>query len=125
MRHNEIDKKIKGDRLRIALVESEEGGLFLKIALADWGGTERSFFTATPFLVVNRAKDGSQIPALSVELSIECGSEPVTLPEHVRSEYCVFDVRNVWEELGQTPMDDITRAELVPILERQITWRER
>lgn len=125
MIYKELEKKILGDRLRIALVVSEEGGLFLKISLVHYSGNEVSYITATPFLVIRKDTDGNNIPALAVELASMCDSREIRLPENIRSEYAVFDVAGAWKLVDMKPLDDITDTELHAILERQIAWRER
>ena len=47
-----IEHLIKGYTLRLSIVNTEEHGTMLKVALMYWGGFEIAFFTNSNYLVI-------------------------------------------------------------------------
>jgi hypothetical protein len=65
---------ISGDRLRVAIVDTDNG-IMLKVALMDWGGFEVAYFTKTRYLAVHRTICGKDLAKLCVELRSYYGDE--------------------------------------------------
>lgn len=104
---------IMGDRLRVAIVDTDNG-IMLKVALMDWGGFEVAYFTKTRYLAVHRTICGKDLSRLCVELRCYYGDETdltSTYTKGVFADYGVFDVSKVWEELGYTPTEELSLSE--------------
>ena len=104
---------IMGDRLRVAIVNTDNG-IMLKIALIDWGGFEVAYFTKTRYLAVHRTICGKDLSRLCVELRCYYGDETdltSTYTKGVFADYGLFDVSKVWEELGYIPTEKLSLSE--------------
>lgn len=102
-----------GDRLRVAIVDTDNG-IMLKVALMDWGGFEVAYFTKTRYIAVHRTICGKDLSRLCVELRCYYGDETdltSTYTKGVFADYGLFDVSKVWEELGYTPTEELSLSE--------------
>ena len=109
---------IMGDRLRVAIVDTDNG-IMLKVALMDWGGFEVAYFTKTRYLAVHRTICGKDLARLCVELRSYYGDECDLTSRYTKgvfADYGLFDVSKVWEELGYSPTENITLTEMCDIL---------
>jgi hypothetical protein len=105
---------IMGDRLRVAIVNTDNG-IMLKIALIDWGGFEVAYFTKTRYLAVHRTICSKDLARLCVELRCYYGDETdltSTYTKGVFADYGLFDVSKVWEELGYDPTEKVSFSEI-------------
>ena len=112
---------IMGDRLRVAIVNTDNG-IMLKIALIDWGGFEVAYFTKTRYLAVHRTICGKDLSRLCVELRCYYGDSAdltSTYTKGVFADYGLFDVSKVWEELGYTPTENATFTDICETLMEQ------
>ena len=109
---------IMGDRLRVAIVNTDNG-IMLKIALIDWGGFEVAYFTKTRYLAVHRTICGKDLSRLCVELRsyYGAGADLTSIyTKGVFADYGLFDVSKVWEELGYTPTENATFTDICETL---------
>ena len=105
---------IMGDRLRVAIVDTDNG-IMLKVALMDWGGFEVAYFTKTRYLAVHRTICGKDLARFCVELRSYYGDECDLTSRYTKgvfADYGVFDVSKVWKELGYSPTEKITLTEM-------------
>lgn len=101
-----LDSFIKGDRLRVAVVETEQG-LMLKVALMDWGGFETAFFTDSRYLAIPRKVCAKDISKLNIELPCYYGNDCVlsNYTKGVFEHFALYDTQKIWCELGYTPIN--------------------
>ena len=105
---------IMGDRLRVAIVDTDNG-IMLKVALIDWGGFEVAYFTKTRYLAAHRTICGKDLAKLCVELRSYYGDDCDLTSRYTKgvfADYGLFDVSKVWEELGCSPTENITLTEM-------------
>ena len=108
-----LESFITGDRLRIAIVDTDNG-IMLKVSLVDWGGWEVAFFTDSRYLAVHRKICGNEVAKLRVELGAYFGSESDLSFKYTKGifeTYAVFDVSKVWEELKYTPTREMNLSQ--------------
>lgn len=108
-----LESFIMGDRLRIAIVDTDNG-IMLKVSLIDWGGFEVAFFTDSRYLAVHRKVCGNEVAKFSVELSAYFGSESDLSFKYTKGifeTYAVFDVSKVWKELKYTPTREMNLSQ--------------
>lgn len=99
-----IEHLIKGYRLRVSIVDTENG-IMLMVSLVEYGGYAISFFTDSNYLAISRKVCNDSIVKLKIELSSYYGDE-TDLTFHTNGifqDYGVFDVSKIWEELKYTP----------------------
>lgn len=109
-----LKSHITGDRLRVAIVDTDNG-IMLKVALMDWGGFEVAYFTKTRYLAVHRTICGKDLVKLCIELCGYYGDECDLTSRYTKgvfADYGLFDVSKVWEELGYSPTENITLTEM-------------
>ena len=96
----------KGDRLRISLINTIDKGIVLQIGIMEWGGIETPFFTTSNYLAVNKRIYANSFAKLAIDLACYYGSKTITL--EIIDNYVIFDISNVWEELGYKPTTNMT-----------------
>lgn len=110
-----IEHLIKGYTLRLSIVNTEEDGILLKIALMYYGGFEIAFGTNSNYLVINRKICSNELVKLQVELPAYYGDECDLSFVHTKdvfADFALFDVSKVWEELGYAPQKVYNLAEI-------------
>lgn len=123
MQHNILSQKVietiehlvKGYTLRLSIVNTEEDGILLKVALMYYGGFEISFGTNSNYLVINRKICRNELAKLQVELPTYYGYDcdlTFVHTKNVFADFALFDVSKIWRELGYAPQKVYNLAEI-------------